>query len=612
MVVLLRRQTSWPDFVAARAVSATFFYLTLPAIYLLLGQAGLRRAQRWPALALVLSCPVYLFYSRAFLMESTVLCFSAWFLFAFVRTLRTRRLPWAVLAGLAGAAAGMMKSLTFGAWVAPAACYGAWTLWREWREHRGRRALLATIAWGCGTMIVPTVLTVWWTHFADSIKAQNPAAVFLTSKELGVGNYGTFSLGARFSTEMWRGLLSGWNVAIMKPWLLGACTLLGLAVAGRYRRPLAIALGLFFVPQLAIPYAYALQDYYFYAAAIFALVGLGFGLLGLLERPWPTWVRLPLLAVPFAGLWSAYFQPAGYHGMQQIWTNGLTGLSESLRDLTPPDSILIIVGADWNAALAYQSGRRALMIANGRENNSDFIEERIAALDGEEIGAFVLAGPMRHRADVRDFITKLAGLRPYPTFSHSLGDVYFSAQIDAQIRHDIALWGNDYADLPLQPVPSTGEYAEPPLVELTPERAARDFPNVHPAPVRYAAKFGFPLSVTADGVSLGAHPDAQLWLPSPSGVHTILWDYGLDISGSPHADGVTDGVIFRIMARAADGSERQLFRRTLRPVDHPEDRGVQHSEVQFVAAEGETLCFETLPRISYTYDWAYWKRIEVR
>ncbi|MFT3829500.1 MAG: hypothetical protein QM691_07300 [Opitutaceae bacterium] len=612
MVVLVRRQMSWPDFVAARAVSATFFYLMLPAVYLLLGEAGLARASRWPALALILSCPVYVFYTRAFLMESTVLCFSVWFLFTFVKTLRTRRLHWATLTSLLGAAAGMMKSLTFGAWVAPAALFGAWTLVREWRQTRSRHALLTTIGWGCGTMVLPVVLTVWWTHFADSIKAQNPATVFLTAKALGVANYGTFSLHARLSAETWHGLFDGWRQAIMAPWLLAVCSLLGFTAAGRHRLALAIALGLFLVPQLAIPYAYALQDYYFYAATVFLLVALGFGLAGLLERPWPVWLRALLLAVPFAALWSAYLQPGGYWSMQRIWTNGRTDLSEALRDLTPENSVLVVVGADWNAALAYQSRRRALMITASHETDPDFIEDRIAALDGEQIGAVILAGRARGNLGLARFVTGLAGLSERPTFSHGIGDVYFSRDLDAQVRRDIAQWGNDYPALTLLAAPAGADRESPTVVDLTPAQAAAGFPNVHPAPVRYTAQFGLPLRATESGTVIAAHPDARLWLPCPPDARLIVWEYGLDITGSPHPDGVSDGVVFRITGRTADGTERQLFRETLRPVKHPEDRGLQHREIAFVPAAGETLCFETLPRADHAYDWAYWTRIEVR
>lgn len=160
-VVAVERTLGCHDFVAARIVSVLCFEFTLPALYLLLGHAGMPCRQRWLALALALVCPVYLFYSRAFLQESAVLCCSVWFLLFFVRLLQ-HRTWWRLLpVALAGSAAGTMKSLTFFAWVVPAATYGACTLWAEQRRQRSLGALLRTCAWGIGAMVVPLALTVW-------------------------------------------------------------------------------------------------------------------------------------------------------------------------------------------------------------------------------------------------------------------------------------------------------------------------------------------------------------------------------------------------------------------------------------------------------------------
>ena len=610
-VVLLKRATGWPDFVAARAVSGACFYLMLPAVYLLLGQAGLRRRQRWLGLALILSCPLYIFYSRAFLMESAVLCLSVWFLHLFVQTLRFRRLHWLLLTSLCGCAAGMMKSLTFAAWVAPALAYGLWTLRREWRDGRGFGALLRTTAWGCATMVAPIALTVWWTHFADSIKEQNPATHFITSGALGFSNYGTFSLAARISAETWRGLTNGWASAIMPPWLLVTCALAGLAVAGRHRRAMLVALGLFLVPQLAIPYAYALQDYYFYAASVFLLVAFGYALLGLLERRWPRWLRAGLLLVPFAGLWGAYLGPSGYWNQQKVRSPGGSTLSNVLRDLTPPDSVIIIAGADWNASIPYYASRRALMITNGREYDRDFVDERIDALQGEEVSALVLAGHLRTDGATREFITSLADLAPRPAFSHDFGDVYFSRKLDA-IRQKLQQQHDRYPDIALNDEGRSVLEPEPEVHTLTAQQAAEQFPNVAPAPIRFAAKFGLPLRGGPGTFSLGAHPDAKLWVPAPPETRKIVWEFGLDTTGSPHPDGATDGVVFLITAEGTDGRHRRIFRQVLQPIERTDDRGIQHLEIAYTPNPGEVLRFETHRRGSYTYDWAYWNRIELR
>jgi dolichyl-phosphate-mannose--protein O-mannosyl transferase len=91
-VVLLSRLTHWPHYESARAVGVTALYLTLPALYLLLGRAGLPPRRRLIAFALLLATPVYIFYSRAFLMDVTAMMFAAWFLAGFVEAMNTRKL----------------------------------------------------------------------------------------------------------------------------------------------------------------------------------------------------------------------------------------------------------------------------------------------------------------------------------------------------------------------------------------------------------------------------------------------------------------------------------------------------------------------------------------
>src|SRR6478736_1289680 len=130
-VVGLSRGAHVPHVVAARGISVTCFYLMLPALYLLLGRLGLAPPRRLLVLALTLVCPVYIFYSRAFLMDSMELMFCAWFVFGFVRMMDRRRWPWFLLATVASTCAALVKRATLAIWLWPAAGYVAWLLWRD-------------------------------------------------------------------------------------------------------------------------------------------------------------------------------------------------------------------------------------------------------------------------------------------------------------------------------------------------------------------------------------------------------------------------------------------------------------------------------------------------
>ncbi len=259
-VVGLSRATGLPHFVAARSVSAACFYLSLPALYLLLGRFGLPRPRRLLVLALVLCAPVYIYYSRAFLIDAMAFMFSAWWLLAFVRTMDERRWPWLVLATVAGTGAALVKSATFAVWLLPGAAYGAWLLWRDLRTRTGWRAPVRTVAWGLATVVVALGALRAWIAYTDPIKAAHASAWIFTSKTLSQGNWGLFDLQALFSAEVWRRLLHCWEQAILSRWVIAGGLLAGLALP-RVRGPVLGLGAAFFAAQALFPNAYAYQDY---------------------------------------------------------------------------------------------------------------------------------------------------------------------------------------------------------------------------------------------------------------------------------------------------------------------------------------------------------------
>ena len=84
-VVSVSRVTGLSLTKAGRAVSLACFYLMLPAIYLLLARWHVAPGHRWLVLGVVVTCPLYVFYSRAFLIETMALMFSVWFWVAYER-----------------------------------------------------------------------------------------------------------------------------------------------------------------------------------------------------------------------------------------------------------------------------------------------------------------------------------------------------------------------------------------------------------------------------------------------------------------------------------------------------------------------------------------------
>jgi hypothetical protein len=606
-VVLLSRATGLPHFMAARTVSVTCFYLMLPAVYLLLARFRLARSRRLLLLALVLTCPVYIYYTRAFLMESMELMCCAWFLLGLVRTMDSRRWSWLLLAVVAGTGAALIKSVTLAVWLMPAAAYGGWMLWRDIRAGSGWRAPVATVLWGAATVGVALGTLRVWIAYTDPIKAAHASAWIFTSKNLSEGNWGLFQIKPLFYRDMWDHLMWGWDQAVMSRWLIGLGLLGGVALPAARWRVLGFG-GIFLLAQCLFPFAYAYQDYYFYACAIFLNMAFGCLLLGVLDTRLPRWGCAVIFLVPFAGQISAYWHC--YRPQQVIFSQGGYPYTDVLRDLTPPKSVIVVAGADWAAMTPLYAQRKALMIRNGLEYDEAYLERAFNDLAGEEVSALVLYGPLRTN---RQFIQRVADRfdldATTPTYSHEVADVYvkrpYRGGVQLRIKHaqkyyNLTIPGNTHEQTEVKG-----------LLKFSPDVARDTFLNITPSP--FQAEFQFGLAWMDHGMTsvLSAHPNSDLWLRPPDQTTVIKWVYGI-FPGAYEPEGKTNGVEFLVHGEMPDGHGREIYRRVLDPRQNPGDRGDQHVVIPYAPLPGEILRFSTRPNGDYAFDWAYWAEIDVK
>ena len=609
-VVRLSRATRLPHYMAARTISAACFYLMLPAIYLLLGRYQLARPKRLLVLAVVMTSPVYIFYSRAFLMESIELMCCAWFLSGFVQMMDQRRWYWFILASVAGTGAALIKGSTLAVWLLPAAGYGAWMLGRDLRARTRWGAPLETVFWGLAGVVVPLGMLRLWIDLTDPIKAFHSSAWIFTSKNLSQGNWGLGDIAARFSGQTWRFLLDGWRQAILPPWLIIGILLAGLAFLPRVRWPVLALAGVFFLAQLLFPFAYAYQDYYFYACAVLLLAAFGFLQIGLLESRAPRWCCWLAVALLLGAQLNIYWR--GYYPLQMVRSDGGFAYTEVLRDFTPKESVIIVAGDDWSAIIPLYAQRKALMIRNGLEYDAAYLNRALGDLVDEDVGALVLVNGQRGNRGLVEKAAAQFGLDETPTFSHRTADIYCNKRYTTAVRKNLKDRGNYGGDLA-----TDGPVAPAAMASREPFRvfgllAGSSFAMVSPAPIWAHFTQGL-AHVWLDGgkKALLAHPDSNLWLHAPAQASRLEWDFGI-VPGAYEKDGAkTDGVEFTITGASGSG-KRLIFSRVLDPVNQPADRGTQRLVIPYHALPGELLSFSTRPVQGYAFDWAYWEKIEVK
>lgn len=611
-VARLGTATGWTLPVAGRTVTLACFYLTLPALFWLLGELGLDRTTRWLALSLVVAAPVYVFFSRALLIESMALMGSVWFLAAFARLCRTPRITWLLLAAVAGTTATLVKVTTFMPWCAAAAVIGLRWSWQEWRQ-RGLSAWRRTVGWGLACAAAPGLATVWWVHWADGIKAASPGGQALESGELSEVNFGTWH--DRVSPESLAALWRHGDRAVGPWWLLLGMLAVGFALHPRRRQACAVLLplGLFFGTLATFPVLYHRHDYYFYAIAVLPLVALAMILAPLAQGARHRWIPFLSLLAIVGGQLAGYARD--YAPLQQVKSNGGSGLSNALRDMLPLDGVLVIAGQDWAPVLPYYSQRRALMLRENISANAAARARYFAAAGDAPVAALVLFGAERANQDLVTAASRRFNLDASVTIADESADVYVSREL----RNAVLMRLIDHPDysgveprgaLPPPPPPEP-TLADGQVHAVSAAQAAQLFGLIRPAPYQYRCKFGFEIGHFENAPVIGAHPETDLWIKPSAGALSLTARFGMQPGSYANPQDGTDGVVFTIAAIRSDGREEILWSRYLTPLTADTDRSLQSVTIDLPAGVATVRC-STQRGATYNFDWAFWAGIEIR
>ncbi|MBX3749987.1 MAG: hypothetical protein KF897_07865 [Opitutaceae bacterium] len=574
-VVVTSRITGLGLTKAARAVSIACFYLALPAIFLLLARWAVPPGRRWLVLALVVSCPFYIFYSRAFLIETMALMFALWFWVAMERAVAGRRLGWLALAIVAGCGAGLVKVTTLMIYLIPVLLWCGLRLWQGRRDLGWRGDLRWMVA-----ALAPAALSAgWWVVYADRIKAANPMADFLSSENLRDFNLGTVA--SRFSGELWAQKLQivTWQLTWL-PVLLGA-VLLPL-LGGRQLRMGALACLLVFAGALVLfPVLYAYHEYYFVANAVLLLLAAGLGVVGLMETARGRVIGLIVALVLCAG--QAYRYVAHFYPDQRGISPGGNSLSQLLQAMTRPKEVIIIAGQDWNSMTPYYARRRALMLREEATRDMPRIDAALHELADERIGALVITG--RPWRELFPLVSRLAplGLSPEPWLAW--GDTWVFLPQDRWLETVLWLEGAPPPGVGLVPgtrLPAamTGSWREYSALGVEQQQL---FASMQPAPRRFLCTFEPQVRGSGKDAAFSLHPWTRLVFPLPAGAHTLRMVLWFDPSSYQVAAGEdpTDGVGITALSRRPGETPQVLRRWHLDPAAQPADRGAQPVVLEF-------------------------------
>ncbi len=375
---------------AGRAVSLGFFYATLAVAYLLFAELGVSPRHRLLVLSFWLVSPLYLFWSRTFMIESTALFLSLAFLTFGGRFFARGRHLDLVTAVLAGGFAFAVKPPTVMVFAGLAVLW--WFVLQRRRGYHLTPALL-----GAFVIVLPLVAGWTWHRHADALKRLNTFGWAWTSDAM----WRDWVLGPSGV----RSQISEWQLLWVRtvPETVGHVTVvaaaaLGILVAGRLRAVFLLALAAFVGHFAAFLHLHLSHAYYAYGMGVFLLAAVGFSAVALLEcgdaRRYLGWVLAVLVAtlcldgyltrmLPIQ-LRNAYRKPAWF-----------VRLAEALAQVTRPRDVIVGFGLNWNPEVPYYARRRALMWPGWGDPSPDGkdVAKVLASLEGYTVGALFTCSP---------------------------------------------------------------------------------------------------------------------------------------------------------------------------------------------------------------------------
>jgi hypothetical protein len=355
--------TGLPLDAAGRIVMFAFYIATLWPLRILCRAAGLGRIAFLATAILFLTSPLYLYWSRTFMMESCALFFSSMALALLAVYLRDRGAWVAVAATASGTIATLTKATTFPAFAFVGGCLILIDLGRRLAARRALAELWRVVVPGI-IITLPLILGYVWVYYSDHIKDANEFGRMLTSANLASWNFGT--LAQRLSRQLWVGVI---QTRVLHD-LFGPGVLIAFAAAGaaltrpRFAVVAVLAVVGFLVPFLVFTNLHIIHNYYQYANGIFALAAVGIGIAAIAEAEHPlNYVLaggiLTVLVVSQVAYFRRNFEP---HIVNDVTQDSVLRVAQLVKAKTPEDSSILVFGTDWNSIVPYYAERKGLAV----------------------------------------------------------------------------------------------------------------------------------------------------------------------------------------------------------------------------------------------------------
>jgi hypothetical protein len=360
-----------------------------------------------------LSSPLYMFWGRTFLVETTAVFFVLAALpFAIdllhgdirVRTVATVA-AFFTLAALQKITTAVPVLIVVGG------C--AISRWLR-REPRPTGTVLPesiALAFGLG---IPLVIALAWIKYSDAVKAANAFGAQLMGTALLTWNFGTLSQrlsGQLFLDVLWQRILSSASAGWLGLALVGGA--LFFSRDARLQGRILICLALLFLPLLIFTNLHIIHDYYQVSCALFVSAALSLAVAIWIPRVVKHALAAPALTALLVASNLVNFSNGYWNAVKAEFPKYQTRtllIAELLKRHTPADSAFVAFGYDWNSELAYYAERKSFTVPDWFAQVEKAWLAPEAYLGGLELGAIV--GCPSGRGPTRDQMLQRLGAEP--------------------------------------------------------------------------------------------------------------------------------------------------------------------------------------------------------
>jgi|688.fasta_scaffold132232_3 hypothetical protein len=428
-----------------RFVSAFFFYLSLIPSYLILGRLNVLSQHRWIFLSLFVANPLYLFWSRTFLIESLAVFLSLAYLGSVTSCFNKKGLIFMALGTLFGTLAVLVKVTTFFAFLLAAILFIFWNLVNISKNNTNTSrenymVVLNLVIPVAVSAVIPYLAIRIWVYFSDSQKLLNPIGMYITSKAIKSWNFGT--LEQKLSPHVWMRILGRmlsdiWNYQGQLHYFIASILfitfLLFIAFSFGQRKVITIISGfLFLVPIAIFTNLHFVHNYYQYANCIFLVSAISFSILGIAERnefgkKLSIFLLVFIIVIQIKTFFFKWYPIANANQTKLLAT------TTAIQKYTKPEDILLIYGLDWSPELPCYSQRRALMDADfaisehgkkiALEHSKKTAIKNLFTYK-KTIGAMVFCNQAKIDSQKVINVTGSYDFQSQPTYSDSLCEIY--------------------------------------------------------------------------------------------------------------------------------------------------------------------------------------------